>query len=229
MKAVFYRHNPALATRVQQAQPDFVREFPAEMSIEDIRRALRTAVRPLLERVQAEENYHDWSVHVDGTVMAAGIYDLLWHPCDICLIQQDSATAYDWYAAQVAEAAKKADRSGGPLVVIVRDKIADHNSENRLPADDQEDGLREMEEEYVTVKRWVERLQEHGLKLRVVTARWLESTLQHEARYGGLTVREAAVVCDHHNGDTLRRLIEDRQGIWFNAFPRCSDDGFLAS
>lgn len=225
MKAVIYRHNAALADLVKKANPDFVHEFPADISVEDIERKLGTVARRLIELAFAPGvSSDDWSVHVDGTVMAAGIYDKIWAPCNLHLIRQDNVGAYDWYATRVAEAAKKTERWGGPLVIIVRDRIADHNSETRTPACDDKDGLGLMEAEYVTVHKWVERLRKHEVAVQVIAARWLQQNLQND----DAMVRNVVVVCDHHNGRDLQGLIE-RRGIYFNAYTPCRDDDFLAS
>lgn len=225
MKAVLYRYNAALATLVKKANPDFVHEFPADMSVEDIELALGTVTRPLINLACAPGVSRDeWSVHVDGTVMAAGIYDKIWAPCNLYLIRQDDAGAYDWYAARVAEAAKKTGRSKGPLVIIVRDRIADHNSETHTSSCNDDDGLGLMEAEYVTVHKWVERLRKHGVAVQVIAARWLQQKLQNDAAM----VRNVVVVCDHHNGRDLQEFIE-RQGIYFNAYTPCRDDDFLAT
>lgn len=228
MKAVIYRHNATLADLVKKANPDFVHEFSADMSVEDIERALQEVTRPLIKLACAPGASSDkWSVHVDGTVMAAGIYDKIWAPCNLHLIRQDNVGAYDWYAACVAEAAKRAERSKGPLVIIVRDRIADHNSETHTSACNDKDGIALMDAEHVTVHKWVERLRKHQVAVQVIAARWLQRELENV--YVGAKVRDAVVICDHHNGDDLRELIEERGGIWFNAYTPCRDDDFLAT
>lgn len=225
MKAVIYRHNAALADLVKKANPDFVHEFPADMSVENIERALPTVSRRLIELARASGvSFDEWSVHVDGTVMAAGIYDKIWGPCSLFIIRQDNRGAYDWYAARVAEAAKKEERPKGPLVIIVRDRIADHNSETHTASCNDDDGLGLMEAEYITVHKWVERLRKHDVSVQVIAARWLQQTLKNDDSM----VRNVVVICDHHNGRDLQELIE-RRGVWFNAYTPCRDDDFLAS
>mgnify|MGYP001558193177 FL=1 len=226
MRAVLYRHNPTLAELVKKANPDFVHEFPAGMSVKDIQQELRTVVKPLIELACHSEGASpkEWSVHVDGTVMAAGIYDRIWAPCNLHLIRQDNAGAYDWYAAQVTEAAKKLERSQGPMVIVVQDRIADHNSETFTPSCNDEDGIGRMDAEHVTVHKWVERLRKHEVAVQVFSARWLQTRLENGGYY---ELRKTVVVCDHHNG--LQDLIEQQGRMWFNAYTPCSDDDFLAT
>ncbi len=222
MKAVFYRHNETLAALVAKANPDFVHEFPAEMSVEDIKQELltRKAVKPLMELVFPPDNsFHDCEVHVDGTVMAAGIDTVLWQPCSLHLIRQDNVGAYDWYATRVAEAANLSSR-----VIVVSDRIADHNSEALSSREDfsryQTDETYRAEVENLVVAKWVERLAKHGITPEVVNV----------GTFRGMLLSGAVVVCDHHNGDIceLEDSVGSRGGIWFNAFPSCGDDDFLA-
>jgi hypothetical protein len=221
MKAVIYRHNPALALLVQKANPDFVHEFPAGMPIEQIRQELPRVTKSFWEGFRACPG--DWQVHVDRTVLsAAGEYpfgDFLPR-----LIRQDDVVAYDAYAAHVAEKAKRAAREGQkPRVTIVRDRIADHNSEAPQRRDGN-DGLCRLEADLACVRKWVERLEKLGIAPEVVEARDFERSVQ----FGHTNLNNAVVVCDHHNGD-LPEFIQGRGGVWFEPYAPYEDDDFLAS
>lgn len=239
--AVIYRYNPALAARVANAGADFVHEFPASFSLAEIKQGLDTVMPDMYK---AREKARDESlttgdcklaIHVDGTVLSAGGRKL--EQLYPKLIQQDDVNAYDRYAEHIAEEAKRVNQSEEPMVVIVRDRIADHNSEcgvsTRDAARDAVEGVALMDAEHAVTHRWVNRLQKHGVRICVIAARWFEMEVRHKRgvrKNNGYTrkLRDVVVVCDHHNGD-LKDLIRDYGGTWFNAFPPYSDSNFLSA
>ena len=232
--AVIYRHNPTLAARVAQAKPNFVHEFPAEFSVEEIKQGLEEVTEKLaevLKKARNEGSASKYTIHVDGTVLSAGGEKLEgWRPK---LIRQDDVKAYDTYASHVAEEAKRVNRSKEPLVVIVRDRIADHNSEVFDPMQEDADGVYLMDAEHAATHNWVNRLQKHDVRIRVIAARWFENEVQREGGVrvnGGFTrrLRDVVVVCDHHNGN-LKDLIGECGGTWLNAYPNYSDSDFLSA
>lgn len=231
--AVIYRHNPTLAARVAQAKPDFVHEFPAEFSIEEIKQGLEAVAEELAEALKkacGEGSISEHTIHVDGTVLSAGGEKLKgWWPK---LIRQDDVNAYDTYAEHVAEEAKRVNRSE-PLVVIVRDRIADHNSEVFDLVRKDADGVNLMDAEHAATHNWVNRLQKHDVRIHVTAARWFEGGLRlgGDVRLGNgfpRRLRDVVVVCDHHNG-TLCDLIKEYGGTWLNAYPNYSDSDFLSA
>ena len=234
MNAVIYRFNPTLATRVTKAQPDFVHAFPAEFSIEEIKQGLKAVLKAAYDKMK-ELGSEDLYYHVDGTVLSAGSERLgssrlSWRPK---LIRQDDVNAYDKYAEHVAEEAKRVNQSKEPLVVIVRDRIADHNSEVFDPMREDADGVYLMDAEHAATHNWVNRLQKHDIRIRVIAARWFENEVQREGGVrvnGGFTrrLRDVVVVCDHHNGN-LKDLIGECGGTWLNAYPNYSDSDFLSA
>jgi hypothetical protein len=228
MKAVIYRHNPTLAALVAKAKPDFVHEFPSEMSVEDIRKVLKeqlaTPIVEFFEKLYGDRRvkaWRDWTFHVDATVMAAGIEC---SPCSLLLIRQDNAGAYDLYATCVAEAAKPSGR-----VVVVSDKIADHNNEAITSTEDwsryYNDSAYQEEMEGSVTQKWVERLTKCGATPEVVSV----------DRALSMSLRGVVVVCDHHArcsrypGHSPQKLIPERGGVYFNSFPSYRDDDFLAT
>lgn len=230
--AVIYRHNPTLATRIAQAKPDFVHEFPAEFSVEEIQQGLTAVMERLdevLKKAYDEGTANKHTIHVDGTVLSAGGEERRgWRPK---LIRQDDVNAYDMYAKHTAEEAKRVNRSKEPLVVIIQDRIADHNSEVFDPMREDADGVYRMDAEHAATHNWVNRLQKHDVRIRVMAARWFENEVQREGGVrvnGGFTrrLRDVVVVCDHHNGN-LKNLIEESGGTWLNAYPSYSDSDFL--
>src|SRR5512133_1649982 len=158
MKAVIYRHNQALAALVKEAAPEYVHEFPAEMSIEEIKLRLEGVLKLVSQK--ARESDSELELHVDGTVLSAGGKELErgWRPR---LIRQDDVRAYDRYAEHIAGEAKRQNQSKHPMVVIVRDRIADHNSEVFDPAREDVDGVYLMDAEHAAVHHWVERLRRY--------------------------------------------------------------------
>lgn len=230
MNAVIYRFNPSLAARVAKVQPDFVYEFPAESSVEEIRQGLWTVLEAAYNKAK-ESGSKELNFHVDGTVLSAGGKELeKWRPK---LIRQDDVKAYDTYAEHIAEEAKRVNQSKEPLVVIVRDRIADHNSEVFDPMREDADEVYRMDAEHTATHNWVNRLQKHDVRVLVKAARWFENELRRDGGVGignGFTrrLRDVVVVCDHHNGN-LNDLIGERGGIWFNAYPNYSDSDFLSA
>ncbi len=219
-KAVFYRANPVLTALVAKAQPEFVHEFPAEMSVENISAVLKEAMGRLAAKERADEGPHDWKIHVDATVWMAD-KDKILEDHRPFIIRQDNVGAYDLYAEQVANAAKQkvASTTWEPTVVVIFDRLADHNSEvEQVPSDD---GLRRVEAQIKVVRRWVERLRSYGVVPEIMEAGWFEKTCQY------MNLNRKVVVCDHHNGDKTCDLAWQHGGEWFNAFPPCSDDEFL--
>jgi len=238
MNIVIYRHNPVLAERVQRAKPDFVKEFPASMSVEDIRLALPEAYWDLLKQLsESPEGEKLWrqnkvGIYVDGTVMAAGAEFLAKEaPMHLIgLIRQDNVGAYDWYATHIAEAAKGATR-----VVLVRAKIADHNSEGLSHIDHvrlQEDEAYRQSRESAVVQKWIERLGEHGISPVVVDKirePYAPFSISPESE---TLVVGAVVIADHHHVGSYgaEKFIRKNGGqVWFNAYPPFRDDGFLSS
>lgn len=221
MNAVIYRFNPVLAARVAQAKPDFVHEFPAEFSSEEIKQRLKAVLEAARNKARESGSGLKSNLHVDGTVLSAGGDELeAWRPK---LIRQDDVNAYDKYAEHVAEMARRS-LVEDPTVVIVRDRIADHNSEVYDPTQKDADGVYLMDAEHAATHNWVNRLRKHNVRVSVIAARWFEN----ELRNGYRNVLGIVVVCDHHNGN-LKDLIEERGGIWFNAFPNYSDSDFLSA
>lgn len=230
MNAVIYRHNPALAALVKKAEPEFIYEFPAEMSIEEIKLGLEEVLNSAY--IKARECDSKLHFHVDGTVLSAGgqWFEENWKPK---LIRQDDVKAYDIYAERVAEEAKRVDKSGNPMVVIVRDRIADHNSEVFDPRREDVDGVYRMDAEHAAVHNWVERLRKQEVSIIVTAARCFEIELGNGGGvrlHDGFTrrLRDVVVVCDHHNGN-LMDLVRTCGGVLFNAYPLYSDSDILAS
>ncbi len=218
MNAVIYRYNPTLANLVKNANPEFMHEFPAEMSAEEIKLEFQKVLESAYNK--AEELGSRLQLHVDGTVLSALGEELdRWRPR---LIRQDDVSAYDYYAERIAEESKQSNQFGEPTVVIVRDRIADHNSEAWASRPDYEDGVALMDAECVAVHGWMQRLQKHGIRVSVVAARDFET----ELRCGRQRIHDVVVVCDHHNGN-LQDLIKQRGGLLFNAFPQFSDSDLL--
>lgn len=215
--AVIYRHNPTLAARVAQAKPDFVHEFPAEMSVEDIKQALGAVVESLCQILQSTNSRGGFTVHVDSTVMAAGIG---FAEKDMRFIRQDGEGAYDWYASQIAEAAKSCNR-----VVLVRERIADHNTEGvSLEAiydfyTRMNDAVYRAEREDLVVQNWTKRLVDRGVSHEII-----DIDTAREANLVG-----ALVVCDHHNGWRLMERWKSEGVVWFNSYPPCHEDDFLSA
>jgi hypothetical protein len=232
MNAVIYRHNPALAALIQKAAPEFVHEFPTEMSIEDIKQGLEDVLKAAgnaIKEYLASNPESKFHLHVDGTVLSAGGERLeKWKPK---YIRQDDMKAYDIYADRVAEEAKRVNQSKESLVVIISDRIADHNSEVYDPFHEDVDGVHRMDAEHAAVHNWVDRLRKHEVRILVMAARWFENEVRREGgvRLNSFTrrLRDVVVVCDHHNG--MQNLIRECGGTWFNAYPNFSDSDILAS
>lgn len=237
MNIVIYRHNPVLAERVREAKPDFVKEFPASMSVEDIRSALPEAYWDLLRQLsESPEGKKLWQqnkvgIYVDGTVMAAGVGFLQKEaPTHLRIIRQDNVGAYDWYAAHIAEAAKGATR-----VVLVRTKIADHNSEDLSHIDHvrlQEDEAYRQSRESAVIQKWIKRLGQHGISPVVVDKireQYAPFSISPESE---TLVAGAVVIADHHHVGSYgaEKFVRNNGGqAWFNAYPPFRDDDFLSS
>ena len=220
MNAVIYRYNPTLAALVKNANPEFVHEFPAEMSTEEIKLGLKEVLKSAYSK--AEELGFEFQFHVDGTVLSAFSAAELqnWRPK---LIRQDDVNAYDKYAERVAEEAKRINRFGNPTVLIIRDAIADHNTEVYVPGMfGDADGVSLMDAEHAATHNWVNRLRKYDVRVSVIAARLLEPGLQD----GYKNIRDVVVVCDHHKC-TLADLIKECGGIVFNAYLEYSDSDLL--
>lgn len=233
MNIILFRSNPELSARVAQAKPDFVKEFPAGISIEGIAKML-----PSVEQeAKTSLGVKGWSSEhyfvVDGTVLSAmelaeSMVEDCWeapfyaHYMNQCkLIRQDGVGAYDRYADQVAEAAKSPTK-----VVLVRANIADHNTEGVDESSYSRKSYEDPERIEAVIQKWITRLTVRGVTPVVVDRiycyseefgeRWIDPDL--------CSLEDAVVICDHHHGRLEGKgLQETGARAYFNAFPPAGD------
>lgn len=229
-KFFVYRANETLSARVANANPIFVKEFPASMSVEDIAAEVWEVQKDVDEKRQQErgdKSYYDAVLVIDATVLSAiGLATKnkdseapfeYWRQK---LIRQDNIGVYDLYADEVAAAAQGASR-----VVLVRDCIADHNSEGfegRYERKVYESKVR-IEE---VVQKWVTRLEARGVTPVVIDrilyfphfgVKKVDPKLDHSL------LRDAVIVSDHHTGFGSEDLKLFGGRELFNAYARASD------
>ena len=207
MKAIIYRHNEALAQRVTNAGADFVHEFPATTSEEDIAAALPTILSKLPEICE---------LFTDGTVRhAMGTIQNPYCAYIATLIRQDNINSYDLYAQLVAKAAKK---SGGE-VILVRECIAHHNTEDCDP--EQAWDIRDEPSRIKAVlDRWVTRLQANGITPRIVDTFFNNRSQSIHPDIGNLSGK--IVVVDKHHV-VYDGIIIEAGATHFNAYPVFTD------
>ncbi len=218
---VLFRANPDLTARVRQKMADFafIKEFPAQMSVNEIAEILPAVLKEARKSLNHGEFVY--RALVDGTVMLAAGKTLEYGRTH--LIRQDNAGAYDWYAAHIAETAKTAAR-----VILVRANIADHNTEGFSSKEESDhfDRLRNdpkyrPSREEAVVQKWIERLQRHGITPEVVHRFYaFDGTVSPDVG----PLQGAVVICDHHHGHLQHKLEEFGGNAYFNAFPPCKGE-----
>ena len=232
MKAMIYRYNVGLATYVKKLKPEFLYEFPAEMSIEEIAKKLPEILRQFEEQFDEPFYLAYQKTFIDGTTyLAATIASEHSKQSDMLescarVIRQDAQGYYDIYAKSIADLSK----TTGLEVIVVRECIADHNLEPSLTTGT--DFSHAVRKSAGRVKEitdaWVNRLQNQGIKPIVINKLYNNNGDVNES-IGNLSDK-IIVVDNHHIGDCYHHLKDCKDIIEtirfrFNAYPFFLDFG----